>query len=106
MSDTLSDLTRLVTQVNDIYAELHGIDRDGLWCLAKMQEELGELTGAHLSLIGQSRTRGKTPEDLLQDRQDELADLLGFLLVYAQMEGIDPGAALRRKWGQYLPETL
>ena len=30
------------------------------------------------------------------------ADVLGFLLVLAAREGIDPAAALRRKWGAHL----
>ena len=71
----------------------------------KLQEELGELTGAHLSATGQSRSRGRSPEEMSQDRIDEAADVFGFLLIYAAREDIDLAQALQRKWGQYLPEA-
>lgn len=102
---SLPDLTRLATQVGAIYSQQLGIEQDGMWLLAKMQEELGELSGAHLSAAGLSRSRGKTQPELDRDVEDEAADLLGFLLIYAAREGIDLEAALTRKWGRYLPQT-
>lgn len=100
---SLADLTGLTTQVNAIYADHLGIEIDDLWLLAKMQEELGELSSATLSASGRGRDRGLSEDDLRAAVAREAADLLGFLLVFAAREGIDLDAALRQKWGPYLP---
>ena len=67
------------------------------WFLLKLQEELGELAQAHLRLS--SRGRGQATE---QDRADEAADVLCMLLLYCRRFGIDPDAAVRRKWLSWL----
>ena len=64
-----------------------------------MTEELGEVTSAYLSLAGQTRKDGSK-----RDLENEVADLLGFLLLFADWQGIDAGAAFERKWGAYLTE--
>ena len=66
--------------------------------LGKMSEELGEVTAAYLKLQGQGRSSGTR-----RDLEDELGDLLGFVLLFADWQGMDIGAALERKWGGYLP---
>lgn len=100
---SLVDLTDLTTRVNAVYADHLGIEIDDLWLLAKMQEELGELSSATLSASGRGRDRGLSAEELQAAVAREAADLLGFLLVFTAREGIDLDAALRQKWGQYLP---
>lgn len=92
--DQLSDLAE---QIAALYAERFGVERDATWYLGKMTEELGEVTSAYLKLHGQGRGEG-THTDL----EDEVADLLGFVLLFARWQGIDAGAALERKWGAYL----
>ncbi|CUH75588.1 hypothetical protein TRM7557_00462 [Tritonibacter multivorans] len=93
----IEDLADLAERISAIYAERFGIDRDATWYLGKMTEELGEVTSAYLKLQGQGRGTG-TRADL----EDEVADLLGFVLLFARWQGIDAGAALERKWGAYL----
>jgi hypothetical protein len=61
-------------------------------------KETGALTGAWLRHHGEGRGTA-TRHDL----SDEVADVPGFLLVFAGREGLDPGAALREKWGKYPP---
>jgi len=46
--------------------------------------------------------RDGDPEVLAGDLEDELADLFGFLLLFARWQGVDLGAALDKKWGAYL----
>ena len=92
--DQLSDLAE---QIAVLYAERFGIERDATWYLGKMTEELGEVTSAYLKLQGQGRGDGSRA-----DLEDEVADLLGFVLLFARWQGIDAGAALERKWGAYL----
>lgn len=95
----LASLSNLARRVSDIYAERFDIHRDPAWYLGKMSEELGEVTSAYLKLQGQGRGEASH-----RDLEDELADLLGFVLLFADWQGVDIGAALKRKWGGYLNE--
>ena len=98
---TLKDLQADVLRISDIYAREHSIDRDRDWALLKLQEELGELTQAHLNLSG--RARGKPDAKALAD---EAADVLGMLLIYCDRAGIDIETAMQRKWLKWLePEA-
>ena len=94
---TLAGLSDSAAQISDIYAGKYAIERDDDWFLLKLQEELGELAQAHLRLSG--RGRGQASE---QDRADEAADVLCMLLLYCRRFGIDPDAAVRRKWLSWL----
>lgn len=88
-------------RISDIYAREHSIDRDRDWAILKLQEELGELTQEHLRLT--SRARG---EPNAQSQADEAADVLGMLLIYCAMSGIDIEDAMQRKWLNWLkPQT-
>lgn len=93
----LAALTDLVREVGDLYAARFDIRRDPAWYLGKMSEELGEVSAAYLKLQGQGRGAASR-----RDLEDELGDLLGFVLLFADWQGVDIGAALRRKWGGYL----
>ena len=95
--NTLDALSQTAVQVAEIYAERFGAPNTSEFLLMKLSEEMGELTGAWLQRHGQGRGSATA-----QDVADELADVLGFLLVLAAREGIDPAEALRRKWGKYL----
>ncbi|MEP2715819.1 hypothetical protein [Pseudophaeobacter sp.] len=93
----LAALTKLAREFSELYAERFGIARDPAWYLGKMSEELGEVTVAYLKSVGQGRGTASQ-----RDLEGEVADLLGFVLVFADWQGIDAAAALRRKWGAYL----
>lgn len=88
--------------VGEIYAEAFGVERDATFYLGKMMEELGEVSGAYLKLSGRGRGSDGDPAALKSDLEDELADLFGFLLLFARWQGVDLGAALDKKWGAYL----
>ena len=94
---TLGDVSDAAERISDIYAGKYAIARDDDWYLLKLQEELGELAQAHLRLS--SRGRGEATE---HDRADEAADVLCMLLLYCRRFGIDPDAAVRRKWLTWL----
>lgn len=97
MTEKLNDLTEMARAVSDVYATRFGIDRDAAWYLGKLTEELGEVTSAYLKLSGRGRGAGTQ-----QDLADEIGDLLGFLLLFADWQGIDPGKAMTRKWQKHL----
>ncbi len=94
---TFAEVSEAAARISDVYAGKFGIDRDNDWFLLKLQEELGELSQAHLRLSG--RGRGAASE---QDRADEAADVLCMLLLYCRRFGIDPDEAVRRKWLAWL----
>ncbi len=99
-SDRIADLSNMACDVLEIYSGKFETPDSPDWILMKLTEELGELTGAWLQ--NQSQARGCATD---QDVADELADVLGFLLVFAAKTGIDPSETLRRKWGAYLPDA-
>jgi NTP pyrophosphatase (non-canonical NTP hydrolase) len=102
MSRSLAALTTLVTEVSDTYAARNDIARDDDWYLLKLQEELGELAAEYLKSTGRGRLKGAEPAAIRTAMEDEAADVLAMLLLFARHNGIDLDAALERKWFQYL----
>lgn len=98
MTATLQELAEKISEVSDLYAERNTIRRDDEWYLIKLQEELGELTAEYLRLSGRGRTMGKTRPEIQTALEDEAADLLAHILLFAQHHKIDLEAALARKW--------
>lgn len=101
---TLAEIGERVKAVSDIYAARFQIERDELWHLGKLTEELGELNAAFLQLSGRGRTRGHAPEELRRNLESEAADLLAHLLLFARHQKIDLEAALRDKWFSHLAD--
>jgi NTP pyrophosphatase (non-canonical NTP hydrolase) len=101
----LQALADAIESVSARYAERFGIRRDLDWCLLKLSEELGELTQAHLKRTGQARVDAQSA-DLRLRFEDEMADVLGQLLVLAKLSGTDLYAALNRKWLRWHPSRL
>ncbi|MEL6640550.1 MAG: hypothetical protein AAFP98_04425 [Pseudomonadota bacterium] len=98
--DRLSEISQ---QVSDVYATRFGIERDVVWHLAKLTEEMGELQAAYLKCAGQGRV-DRDEAALRQDMEDEVADLFAQILLFARWQDVDIPAAVARKWGQYLPK--
>lgn len=102
-TDTLMSLLDDVKRVSDIYAARFDLQRDDMFYVGKLVEELGEMTQAYLRLAGLSRTKGEPRERLQQSLEDEAADVLGMLLLFADRTGVDLAAGFERKWRRYLP---
>ena len=98
----LEDLQRRARAVNDIYVETFGLEQDAFMLLGKMTEEMGEVMGAYLQMAGRARGADGAPEVLKAAFEDEMADLFGFLLAFADTQGVDLAAAFDKKWGKYL----
>ncbi|MBE0579292.1 MAG: hypothetical protein IH615_07740 [Devosia sp.] len=71
--------------------------------MLKLQEELGELTAEYLRSSGRGRMKGADADAVRVALEDETADVLAMLLLFARNSGIDLEAALERKWFKYLP---
>jgi len=102
MSRSLKELTELVSEVSDTYASRNDIARDDDWYLLKVQEELGELVAEYLRGTGRGRMKGADEAAVRQALEDEAADVLAMLLLFARNNGVDLDAALERKWFKYL----
>lgn len=102
MTRSLSELSDLVAEVSDIYAARNDIARDADWYLLKVQEELGELVAEYLRSTARGRPKGDNAATIRQQLEDEAADVLAMLLLFARDNHIDLDAALERKWFQYL----
>ncbi|MEK7201428.1 MAG: pyrophosphatase [Patescibacteria group bacterium] len=75
------------------------VDRD--YFPFKITEEWGECLQTYLMLTDRGRQKGKSKEEIQELFRDEFADVVGFLLLFADREGIDPEEALKKKWFKY-----
>lgn len=98
----IKEITKKIVKVSDTYAKAHSINRDKDWYFLKIQEELWELTQAYLSFTKRWRDRGKSNEELKSDFSDELADVIGHVILMADKHNIDIEKALEDKWFKYL----
>ena len=69
----------------------------------KIHEEVGELTKAYLKYSGVCRNEEtKTKEKLHKELSHELADLVGFCLLFAKRYDIDLHKAIDEEWLKWL----
>ena len=64
----------------------------------KITEEWGECMQAYLMLTDRGRQKENNKDDIRASLADECADVFGYLLLFADREGIDLDAALTKKW--------
>lgn len=98
----LKEIEKNLVQVSDSYAEKFGINRDGDWFVLKIQEELGELSAAHLKLTQRARIGQSSMEELEKNLEDEIADVIALTILFARHKGIDVEEALKNKWFKHL----
>lgn len=80
------------------YAYRHGFRRTDEWLMLKVAEEAGELVQWFLAASGQGRPRGKSPAELEDAVDDEIADVICHALLLAHHRGTDVQAVIDRKW--------
>jgi NTP pyrophosphatase (non-canonical NTP hydrolase) len=96
----VADLQRQAERISRLYETAFDIVPGEDWLLFKLQEELGELTQAYLAATGRSRHRLE-PQAAAEALSREVADVLGFVLAFAQRLGIDAEAAFAAKWARH-----
>jgi len=95
----MNELTRKVKQVLERYCEEFpevNVDRD--YYPFKLNEELGECIKAYLMYTDRGRQKGLSKEEIRYEFENELADVFGFLLLFADHEHVDLEEVLKRKW--------
>jgi NTP pyrophosphatase (non-canonical NTP hydrolase) len=98
----LNEITNRLSKVSDIYADKFNIRRDDDWFVLKIQEELGELSAAHLKLTQRARIGENSQADLNKNLQDEITDVIAMTLLFARHRGIDIQKAIEEKRFKYL----
>ncbi len=101
MKVTLAKISEEVEYISRIYTERFSITRNKDWYILKLQEEVGELTKAYLSLQKQSRIKDKSTLELRKDLADEIADVFSQTLLIARYHNIDIEKAVQNKWLKY-----
>jgi NTP pyrophosphatase (non-canonical NTP hydrolase) len=99
-------LTEKVKLVAEKYKEEYPdtkIDRD--YFPFKLTEEWGECMQTYLMLTDRGRQKGKSKEEIHELFSREIADVFGYLLLFANNEGIDIKEALNKKWFVYLDNS-
>ena len=99
MAMDLPEMTRKVKQVMEKYEKDFPdvqVDRD--YYPFKIGEEWGECLQTYLMLTDRGRQKGMSKDEIRELLSHEFADVLGFLLLFADREGLDPEAALADKW--------
>lgn len=99
MSQEFSEVTKKAKRVMEMYKEEYpDVEVDRNYYPFKVTEEWGECLQAFLMLTDRGRQKGKSKEEIKDMFSDEIADVFGFLLLFADAEGIDPAQALEKKW--------
>ena len=101
---TISELTRNVEQVADQYSQEFGVTYTSDWFLLKLQEELGEMTRAHLVITNRTRRKATSESEAKEALSEEIADVFAYVLLFAKNSDIDIEEALTKKWFAYLPK--
>lgn len=100
----LKIVTKKVKMVSDQYEKNCNIKRDDDWYILKLHEEIGELTQNYLSYTLRGRNRNLTQEELKKNISNEVADILGQVLLFADYHDIDLEKAMEDKWFSYLKQ--
>ncbi len=93
-----SELQRLISANAERYAKKHGVTIDKAFLVLKLMEESGELAEALLICDNQCRTKKrKDAGEAHTELENELADVLGTVLLMASTFNVDILAGLERK---------
>lgn len=98
----IQDMVTSLKKVILIYSEKYSIDLSDDYYLLKIQEELGELSSAHLKLTNRARKDSIPNEELQKNFEDEIADVLAMTMLFAEAKGLNVEDVLKRKWLRYL----
>ncbi len=95
----IKELTKKTKQIMEMYQQEFPevvVDRD--YYPFKLTEEWGECLQTYLMLTDRGRQKGYSKTEIQEMLKMEMADVIGFLLLFADKEGIDLEEALEDKW--------
>ncbi|MCX6744092.1 MAG: pyrophosphatase [Candidatus Parcubacteria bacterium] len=93
------ELQQKVIETSFDYGEKYNVKIDEDFALLKLYEEVGELAQAVLIHRKKSRPEKHVPEIISKkELAKELADVVGMVMVYANLMDIDLEEAIDKKW--------
>ena len=95
MQEIIKKARLIMQRYSEEYPEIN-VDRD--YFPFKLTEELGECIQTYLMLTDRGRQKGKNKEEIKKLFEDEIADVFGFLILFAENENIDLEKAIHNKW--------
>jgi NTP pyrophosphatase (non-canonical NTP hydrolase) len=95
MQEIIAKTKQIMQRYSEEFPEIK-VDRD--YYPFKLTEELGECVQTYLMLTDRGRQKGKSKEEIKQLFEDEIADVFGFLILFAENENIDLEKAIQKKW--------
>lgn len=95
MKDIIEKTKRIMDRYSKEFPEIN-IDRD--YYPFKLTEEWGECMQTYLMLTDRGRQKGRTKDEIREEFIDELADVFGFLILFAENEGVNLETVMERKW--------
>lgn len=98
----VQEVTTKVERIAALYSERFGVEYSGDWFLLKLQEELGEMTQAHLILTNRTRRKIASEQEGRDALGKEVADVFAYVLLFAKQMNIDVEEELAKKWYPYL----
>lgn len=99
----IEELIEKIKRVIELYKiEYPDVKMDRDYFPFKLSEEWGECLQTYLMLTDRGRQKGKSKEEIKQMLAHELADVFGYLLLFADNEGVDIVKNVEDKWFSYL----
>lgn len=98
----IQEITDKAHRVADLYSKEFSIEYTGDWFLLKLQEELGEMTRAHLMLTNRTRRKVSSEQEGKDALAEEIADVFAYILLFAKQMDVDIEDAITKKWFPYL----
>ncbi len=99
------ELQEKILKVTQGYEKTFNLKIDEDFALLKLNEEAGEFAQAVLIHRKKSRPEKHLPEEQSKELVgEELADMLGMIVVNADRLGIDLEKAIEKKWFKWLKE--
>jgi NTP pyrophosphatase (non-canonical NTP hydrolase) len=99
----IKEITEKAKKVMEMYLkEYPDVKMDRDYLPFKLTEEWGECLQAYLMYTDRGRQKGKSKEEIKELLSKEFADVFGYLLLFAENEGIDLAKSMEDKWFTYL----
>lgn len=99
----IKEITEKAKKVMEMYLkEYPDVKMDRDYLPFKLTEEWGECLQAYLMYTDRGRQKGKSKEEIKELLSKEFADVFGYLLLFAENEGIDLAQSMEDKWFTYL----
>lgn len=99
----IKEITEKAKRVMDNYKkDFPEVKMDRDYLPFKLTEEWGECLQAYLMYTDRGRQKGKSKEEIKELLSKEFADVFGYLLLFAESEGVDLAKSMEDKWFAYL----